>query len=354
MEAMKVVATAGTETALPLGSLIKDDQYGQFISLVNNSRLKFFDDPQNQLGGMPINIANAGSAILCCISAGGSIAGVIALLFKQQQPLNAEDEIFFDAVSNILAVAIDRKLFEDNLALVAEELKRSNADLQQFASAAAHDLQEPLRSVVSYLDLLESRLLASGEFDEKSKRYMSTSSNAARRMQILINDLLEYSRISTRNKMVSNVDTQELVKHVVENLSTAIEESQAKVTTSPDLPKVKADPSQFAQLLQNLISNAIKFRSPDRAPEITISAKHQDNEWIFCVADNGIGFEMEYAQRIFIVFQRLHSRGKYPGTGIGLAICKRIVERHNGRIWVESQPAQGTAFYFSWPEEVHK
>jgi signal transduction histidine kinase/DNA-binding NarL/FixJ family response regulator len=350
---LKVVSVAGTDASFARGATLLLDEHQQLDLSLKSRRVTICDNadlvkqwfPSKLVGHDPL------CGALCQITYGQQELGVIALLLKEEHEINSNDTVFFEALTNILAVAIDRRSVEEHLNRVAEELARSNGDLQQFASAAAHDLQEPLRSVVSYLELLETRLNASGGLDEKSAKYMTTASNAARRMQTLINDLLEYSRITTGAKAVEIVDCNVLANHIKENLTKALAESNAILEIGP-LPKVKADRSQLAQLLQNLISNAIKFRSPDRQARVNISAERSGNEWIFAVKDNGIGLEMEYANRIFVVFQRLHTRGKYPGTGIGLALCKRIVERHKGKIWVESEPDKGTTFFFSWPDEV--
>jgi signal transduction histidine kinase/DNA-binding NarL/FixJ family response regulator len=272
--------------------------------------------------------------------------GLLAAFHNEKHALREGDAVFLAALASILAASIERKNADEQLGIIAEELKRSNDDLQQFAYAAAHDLQEPLRSVVSYLELLQGRL--EGTLDEKSQKYMSVAMNGGKRMQALISDLLEYSRLSTRAKAMTRTDMNEVIRYVADNLSTSIQESGAKLDMQP-LPIIHADSSQMVQLFQNLVSNAIKFRKPDVAPEIKVRAKEQSREVEFIVQDNGIGFEMEYANRIFIIFQRLHTRQKYGGTGIGLALAKKIVERHGGRIWVQSKPNEGTTFHFTIP-----
>jgi PAS domain S-box-containing protein len=235
---------------------------------------------------------------------------------------------------------------EDLVKQRTEELVRSNKDLEQFAYVASHDLQEPLRAVSGFVELLRRNLEKS--LDAKSNEYMNFSIDGAKRMQLLINGLLEYSRIGTQGKKPRQTDSKTAVDEAVARLHTSITESGAKVTAD-NLPVIHFDDTQLAQLFQNLIGNAIKFHS-DVPPDIHISASHQNNAWRFAVRDNGIGIEPQYAQRIFMIFQRLHTRKVYPGTGIGLSICKKIVERHGGRIWVESTLGNGSAFYFTVPD----
>jgi PAS domain S-box-containing protein len=227
----------------------------------------------------------------------------------------------------------------------AQELARSNAELEQFVYVASHDLQEPLRMVASYTELLARRYKE--QLDSDADEFIAYAVDGANRMKRLIDDLLSYSRVGTRGKLPQPTNSESAFRHAVANLSLAIEEKKA-VVTSGDLPLVLADESQLIQLFQNLIANAIKFQSAD-LPTVHVSAEAQDHEWIFEVRDNGIGIDPEYFDRIFLIFQRLHKKDEYPGTGIGLAVCKRIVERHGGRIWVESSPGNGSAFYFTFP-----
>ena len=227
----------------------------------------------------------------------------------------------------------------------AEELARSNADLQKFVYVASHDLQEPLRMVASYLQLLERRY--KGRLDDDADDFINYAVDGAIRVQRLINDLLTYSHVSMRSKDFELTDSEAVLEHNLSNLQMAIEESEAVVTHDP-LPTVMADSTQLRQLLQNLISNAIKFHN-EKPPRVHISARQEEGEWIFSVRDNGIGIDPDYRERIFVIFQRLHGVGEFTGTGIGLALCKKIVERHGGRIWVESQPGDGSTFYFTIP-----
>ncbi len=227
------------------------------------------------------------------------------------------------------------------------ELARSNAELEQFAYVTSHDLQEPLRMVASYLQLVERRY--TDRLDADAHEFIEFAVDGAKRMQVLINDLLTYSRVGTKGHPFQSTDCETVVKTALENLQFAIQDSGAQVGHGP-MPAVMGDATQLTQLFQNLIGNAIKFRR-DQPLEICIRAEPSEGGWRFSIQDNGIGIESQYFDRIFGLFQRLHGRGAYPGTGIGLAICKRIVERHGGAIWVESTPGQGATFYFTIPEK---
>jgi len=240
-----------------------------------------------------------------------------------------------------------RKRAQGVLRAAYEELTRSNAELEQFAYVASHDLQEPLRMIGSYTQLLEKRYGAS--LDQDAREFMAFIVEGATRMKQLIEDLLAYSRVGTRGKELRPVQARAALERSLANLRAAIEASGATVTYGP-LPEVFADDTQLVQLLQNLIANAIKFRKKDEALRIQVGAEDLENEWRFCVADNGIGIEPQYFERIFMVFQRLHTRDEYPGTGIGLAICKKVIDRHRGRIWVESTHGKGSRFYFTLPK----
>ncbi len=238
-----------------------------------------------------------------------------------------------------------RKQAEEKLKQTMNDLACSNTELQQFAYVASHDLQEPLRMVSSYVQLLGRRY--KGKLDEDADEFIAYAVDGATRMQQLINDLLTYSRVGTRAKPFEPTDTESVLKNATDNLKVAIEESGA-VITHDSLPTVMADSSQLLQLFQNLVGNGIKFRNGG-APQIKVSAAEKENEWLFSVSDNGIGIDPKHKYQVFQIFQRLHSRNDYPGTGIGLAVSKKIVERHGGRIWVESEPGKGSTFYFTIP-----
>ncbi len=239
---------------------------------------------------------------------------------------------------------VERRTME--LQQTAAELERSNRDLEQFASAVSHDLKEPLRAVAGYAALLQKRY--GGSFDEKAEAYLAGTVDGAGRMQRLIDDLLSYSRVGSRGGELKPTDAAAALTAAVANLRVVVEESGV-VVTHDRLPTVRSDASQLVQLFQNLIANAVKFRGAG-TPRIHVGATHDAGEWRFGVRDNGIGIEQRFRERIFEIFQRLHPRSAYPGTGIGLAICKRIVERHGGRIWVESEPGQGATFFFTIPD----
>ncbi|MGK7900826.1 MAG: ATP-binding protein [Hormoscilla sp.] len=233
----------------------------------------------------------------------------------------------------------------DELASLARELERSNAELEKFAYVASHDLQEPLNLVSSYVQLLEMRY--EDRLDRDAKEFIGFAVEGVTHMQKLIDDLLAYSRVGTRGKEFAPIVVETVLDRALTNLQIRIAESGAVITTDP-LPTLNGDSTQLIQLFQNLIGNAIKFRS-DQPPQIHIGAKQQSHEWLFSVRDNGIGIDPQFADRIFTIFQRLHARDEYPGTGIGLAVCKKIVDRHGGRIWVESELGQGSTFYFTLP-----
>ena len=264
-------------------------------------------------------------------------------------PMETEDGLL---IISVIRDVTERRRSDEHLREVATvlarqsvELVRSNEELQQFAYVASHDLQEPLRMVASYTQLLKRRY--AGNLDADADEFIDYAVDGATRMQRLINDLLIYSRLGTRGKEFAPVDTDAVLAEVLADLAAAIEEGGAAVTHDP-LPTVQGDPSQLGQLFLNLVANAIKFRG-EAAPRVHVSARREGAEWLFSVRDNGIGIAPEYTDRIFVIFQRLHNRTEYPGTGIGLAICKKIVERHGGRIWLESQPGQGATFFFTLP-----
>ncbi len=234
----------------------------------------------------------------------------------------------------------------EQLAAQAEELARSNADLEQFAYVASHDLQEPLRKVTSFCQLLQRRY--QGQLDERADQYIEFAVDGAKRMQALINDLLAFSRVGRTTEAFEPVDCDEALDRALRNLETAIDDADAEVVRAGPLPTVEGDPSLLAALFQNVTANALKFRS-DAPPHVEVSAARHNGEWSFRMEDNGIGIEEAYADRVFVIFQRLHAKELYPGTGIGLALCKKIVEFHGGRIWIDTDVPRGTAVCWTLP-----
>jgi PAS domain S-box-containing protein len=237
----------------------------------------------------------------------------------------------------------DRKRVERALEQSKLELERSNTELERFASIASHDLREPLRAIAGFAGLLAKRY--DGQLDAEAEEYIAYILDGTMRLQRLIDDLLSYSRVGTRGKEFELTDCNAILDTAINNLTIAIEESGASVTYD-SLPSILGDGVQLEQLFQNLISNAIKFRG-EEPPRVHIGSIRREEEWEFSVKDNGIGIEPKFVDRIFVIFQRLHTQQEYPGTGIGLAICQRIVERHGGRIWFESEPGKGTTFFFT-------
>ena len=248
-------------------------------------------------------------------------------------------------VSKVARDISERKRAEQRLADKVEELARSNRDLEQFAYAASHDLQEPLRMVASYTQLLAERY--GGKLDENADKFLGYAREGALRMQVLIRDLLTFSRVVQAGVPRKNVDCDVALEEALQSLTAAIEES-GTVVTHTALPNVWADQTQIVQVFQNLIGNAIKFHN-GAPPQCAVSAEKSGCNWLFSVSDNGIGIAPEYAENIFVVFQRLHARTEYPGNGIGLAICKKIIEHYGGTIWVESKVGEGSTFKFTLP-----
>ena len=242
----------------------------------------------------------------------------------------------------------EQKRTEKELALRAAELKRSNAELAQFAYVASHDLQEPIRMVSSYVELLDRRY--ADKLDDDGREFIGYAVEGATRMQSLIQALLSYARVDSQGSKPAPVDLGKIIDNVLADLETVISETSAEVVVGP-LPTIEADPHQMSHLFQNLIANAIKFRS-EEAPVVSIQAEQSEDDWTFSIADNGIGIDPEFSERIFNIFQRLHGRDDYPGSGIGLSLCKRIVEQKGGRIWVEPRPTGGSVFSFTLPAVI--
>ncbi len=273
----------------------------------------------------------------------GELFGVVAMFSRSTMPGDTMSAL--GGIADTIAQGIERRRAEHELAQRAEELARSNADLEQFAYVASHDLQEPLRMIASYNQLLARRY--QGKLGEDADEFIGFTVEGVTRMQRLINDLLAYSRVGIRTKELEEVDLEAVLRESLGNLEMAAADAHAEVTHDP-MPKLPGDYGQLVQLLQNLIGNAIKFHG-DEPPKIHVSARPDRGGWKVSVRDNGIGIDPQYFERIFVIFQRLHARETYPGTGIGLAICKKIVERHGGKIWVESTPGRGSTVSFTVP-----
>ncbi len=255
----------------------------------------------------------------------------------------------FDGYIGTYIDITDQKEAESKLKKYMDELSRSNEELEKFAYIASHDLQEPLRMVASYTKILANKY--KDKLDNDANDYIEYAQDGARRMQVLINDLLEYSRVSTRGKTFTSVDCNSVFDDVSQMLRLSIDECGA-IIRKQSLPTVMGDVSQLRQIFQNLIGNAIKYRTEDKQVEIDISVIEKGEQWQFSISDNGIGIEEKFFNRVFDVFQRLHTRAEYSGTGIGLAICKKIVIRHGGKIWIESTHGKGSTFHFTLTGEA--
>ncbi|MFQ5875378.1 MAG: ATP-binding protein, partial [Dehalococcoidia bacterium] len=288
------------------------------------------------------------------LKAGGRVVGVIEVWESAgRREFSAEELALAEGIAQYAATALENaqlfqqvKQAEEALAHQAQDLSRSNEELEQFAYVASHDLQEPLRMVASYTQLLARRY--KDQLDADADEFIEYTVDGVTRMQELINGLLAYSRVGTQGNSLQPSDCSSIFDQVLSNLQEAIQESSAVVTRDA-LPTVMGDAPQLGQLFQNLVGNAIKFHG-ENPPQVHVSAERNDKEWVFSVRDNGIGIDRQYADRIFTIFQRLHNREEYPGTGIGLSISKKIVERHGGRIWVESEPGEGSTFCFTIPD----
>ena len=241
----------------------------------------------------------------------------------------------------------EHKRTQEELIDAMEKIQKSNHDLEQFAYVASHDLQEPLRMISSFLQLLQRRY--EGQLDSDADEFIGYAVDGAQRMQNLINDLLDYSRVTTKGNKFEQVNMKEPLENALTNLKLYIKENNAIIIPNNSFPTINGDYSQMTQLFQNIIGNAIKYRSSE-PPKIHISATNKDNDWLFSIKDNGLGMDPKYSDKVFKIFRRLHTNSEYEGTGVGLAITKRIIERHNGQIWVESEPGNGSTFYFTIPK----
>lgn len=245
----------------------------------------------------------------------------------------------------------DHKVAMESLKRLADDLLRSNQELERFAHVASHDLKEPIRSVVNYAELLAEEY--SDKLGAEAKIWMGRMIAEGKRMRALIEDWLSFSRLGKTVEIFKTVDCGDIVREVLESLQLSIAETGAKIQIL-SLPQVMGNYMMLVTVFQNLLSNALKYHHPDLPPVVTLTAKRKSEEWIFCVEDNGIGFDMAYKDEIFLIFRRLHKKPAFPGTGLGLSICKKIVESHRGRIWAESEPGRGSRFYFSLPAAVEE
>jgi signal transduction histidine kinase len=275
----------------------------------------------------------------------GEVIGDLVLLTRKEHSFKTEEITFLSTLAGQAASAVHNSLLYEQTRRQANELARSNTELEQFAYVASHDLQEPLRMITGYTNLLARRY--AGKLDQDADEFMTFAVNGAKRMHVLINDLLSYSRVGTNGKALTQTNCEDILTRTLASLQVAIAENSATITHD-DLPVVLADDTQMGQLFQNLLGNAIKYRG-ENPPAIHVGCRRDGAHWLLSVKDNGIGIDPRYSERIFVIFQRLHTRDEYSGTGIGLAICKKIVERHGGKIWMESELGQGTTFYFTLP-----
>jgi PAS domain S-box-containing protein len=280
--------------------------------------------------------------------AGGRVIGTLSFGTKTRAKFTDDEIALMKTVADQVSVAMERKAMEEERERLLEDLKKSNKELEQFAYIASHDLQEPLRMVSSYVQLISRRY--KDRLDKDADEFIGYVVNGTSHMQTLLDDLLAYSRVGASGKPFALTDLNSVLDMTTVNLKKLIDDSHAEIKHG-SLPAVYADSVQMVQVFQNLIGNAIKFRS-NAPPHVKITVNLEDNEWVFCFSDNGIGIDPKYFDRIFNIFKRIHSRDKFDGTGIGLAICKKIVERHGGRLWVESEPGKGSTFYFTLPASV--
>jgi signal transduction histidine kinase len=285
------------------------------------------------------------SCALLPLAVGNEVRGIIHLASRQTGYFAGEKEDYLMAIARLMGIVIENNALLQSSVRAAEELRRSNKELEQFAYVASHDLQEPLRMVTGYTQLLAKRY--GDSLDQKAKEYIGFAVDGAKRMQGLIEDLLTYSRVGSRGEAFASTDCEAVLGKTLAGLRVGIQECGATVSHDP-LPTVMGDEFQLGQLFQNLLGNALKYRD-SKAPQVHVSCKQETEQWTFAVQDNGIGIEPQYRERIFQIFQRLHTREEYEGSGIGLAICKKIVERHGGKIWVESELGKGATFYFTIP-----
>ncbi len=339
--------------AYVLGEDVEGRQVGDVISLEGTATSEAVRSRRSMIiQGDPIylkkrypNLLSFPSIVLSPLIYRRQLFGVLNARSSRLNAYTESDAEILSRVASQITPAIANSLLYADIVRTQDDLARSNSDLEQFAYAASHDLQEPLRTITSYLGLVKNRY--AGDLDATAQEFIEYAVDGSERMRTLINDLLEYSRVNVQEKPLESVSCDDALNGAVRSLNQAIERNGAVVRTSP-LPAVIGDESQLYRLFQNLISNALKFRG-DESPDIRVWAELQEGEWIFAVQDNGIGIAPEYQEKVFAMFSRLHSRAQYEGTGIGLALCSKIAQRHGGRIWVESDVGKGATFRFNIP-----
>jgi light-regulated signal transduction histidine kinase (bacteriophytochrome) len=309
-------------------------------------RSQLVNDPDNDPDrrGLPEGHPPISSFLGVPLKQGDKTIGMIALANKKEG-YTEEDKSDLEVLSVAFVEALMRKRAELTLKENVKKLAHSNRELQQFAYISSHDLREPLRMITSFLQLLEHRYR--DQLDQDANDFIDFAVNGAKRMDMMINDLLEYSKITSKKREFSRVDTEKVLDETLMNLKVPIEENNAIVTHDP-LPSIIGDEKLLVQLFQNLISNGIKYRR-EKVPMIHISSQREKDYQLFSVSDNGIGISKEHLPLIFTIFKRLHTKEEYEGTGIGLSIAQKIVEQHGGKIWAESEPGKGTKFYFTIP-----
>ena len=337
--AQKIFGYAAEEVrGQSINKLIPQDRYGEeqkeLDAIVRGEVIQHYETERVRKDGSRVDVSVTVSPIR---DQHGHIIGASKIGRDITERKRAEAEI------HRLNATLEARILERTI-----QLQRSNADLEQFAYVASHDLQEPLRMVVGYVQLLEERL--AGQLNAETREFMAFAVDGAKRMQDLIQDILAYSRITTQGKQLAPVASAAALKDALVRLEIPLAETGASIEEE-SLPAVLADYGQLVQLFQNLIGNAIKF-CKDKPPRVRIAATHQRGSWRFTVSDNGIGIAPEYRERLFVIFKRLHTRREFPGTGIGLAICKRIIERHGGDIGIDAAPDGGSVFWFTLPEET--
>ncbi len=336
-----------------LGEDVEGRQVGDVVSLegtvtseaVRSRRAMIIQGDPMDLREQYPNLLGFPSIILAPLIYRRQLFGVLNARSTKVNAYTEEDAEILSRVASQITPAIANSLLYADIVRTQGDLARSNSDLEQFAYAASHDLQEPLRTITAYLGLVKDRY--AGDLDDTAQEFIDFAVDGAERMGTLINDLLEYSRVNVQERPLESVSCDDALNTALRSLNQAIERNGAVVKTSP-LPVITGDESQLHRLFQNLLSNALKFRG-DRNPVIQVWAELQGEEWVFSVQDNGIGIAPEFQEKVFGMFSRLHSRAQYEGTGVGLALCSKIAQRHGGRIWVESDVGKGATFRFNIP-----